>query len=227
MTKKQRATAIVAALEKVYPTAECALQYNGEPWKLLVMGILSAQCTDKRVNIVCEEMFKKINTLEAMANADVSLIEHYVKPCGLYKTKAKNISACTKILIEKYNGILPDDMNSLLELPGVGRKIANLLLGDIFKKPSIVTDTHCIRLAGRMGLCEKDEKNPVKVEKALLKIIEPEKQVDFCHRMVFFGREYCSARSPKCDSCPLSDICKKAGAGPQRIPPLSEKKLLS
>lgn len=210
MTKKQRGAAVVAALEEVYPIAECALQYEGEPWKLLVMGILSAQCTDKRVNIVCEEMFRELNSLEAMANADVSVIEAYVKPCGLYKTKAKNISSCAKILIEKYNGILPDRMEALLELPGVGRKIANLLLGDIFKKPSIVTDTHCIRLAGRMGLCEKGEKNPVKVEKALLKVIEPEKQVDFCHRMVFFGREYCTARSPKCDACPLSDICKKA-----------------
>lgn len=218
MTKKQRAAAIVAALEKIYPEAECALKYDGEPWKLLVMGILSAQCTDKRVNIVCEEMFKEISTLEKMAQAEVSVIENYVKPCGLYKTKAKNISACAKILIEKYNGVLPDDMESLLELPGVGRKIANLLLGDIFGKPSIVTDTHCIRLAGRMGLCEKGEKNPVKVEKALLKIIEPEKQVDFCHRMVFFGREYCPARSPKCDECPLSNICKKrvAPAGNDR-----------
>ena len=190
MNKKQRGAAIVSALEQIYPVAECALKYEGEPWKLLVMGILSAQCTDKRVNIVCEEMFKEIVTLEDMANAEISLIESYVKPCGLYKTKAKNISACAKILMEKYNGELPDEMEKLLELPGVGRKIANLLLGDIFGKPSVVTDTHCIRLAGRMGLCEEGEKNPLKVEKALLKIIEPQKQVDFCHRMVFFGREY-------------------------------------
>lgn len=210
MNKKQRGAAIVSALEQIYPVAECALKYEGEPWKLLVMGILSAQCTDKRVNIVCEEMFKEIVTLEDMANAEVSLIESYVKPCGLYKTKAKNISACAKILMEKYNSELPDEMEKLLELPGVGRKIANLLLGDIFGKPSVVTDTHCIRLAGRMGLCEKGEKNPLKVEKALLKIIEPQKQVDFCHRMVFFGREYCTARSPKCDICPLAEICKKA-----------------
>ncbi|MBR5515730.1 MAG: endonuclease III [Clostridia bacterium] len=212
MTEKQRAAAIVAALENIYPNAECALQYEGEPWKLLVMGILSAQCTDKRVNIVCEEMFREINTLEAMAKADISLIEKYVRPCGLYKTKAKNISSCAKILVEKYNSQLPDDMDALLEFPGVGRKIANLLLGDIFGIPSVVTDTHCIRLASRMGLCEKNEKNPYKVEKALLKVIEPEKQVDFCHRMVFFGREYCTARSPKCEICPLAQICKM-GAG--------------
>ena len=210
MTKKQRAAAIVAALEEIYPSAECALLYEGEPWKLLVMGILSAQCTDKRVNIVCGELFRELDSLEAMAKAEVSVIESYVKPCGLYKTKAKNISNCAKILIEKYNGILPNTMEDLLELPGVGRKIANLLLGDIFKKPSIVTDTHCIRLSGRMGLCEKGEKNPVKVEKALLKIVAPEKQVDFCHRIVFFGRDYCTARSPKCGICPLAQICKKA-----------------
>ena len=160
MTKKERALAITERLEQIYPSAECALEYNGEPWKLLVMGILSAQCTDKRVNIVCEEMFKHLPTLEAMAEAEVRTIEDFVKPCGLYKTKAKNISACCKILIEKYNGELPRTMEELLELPGVGRKIANLLLGDIFRIPSIVTDTHCIRLSGRMGLCPKGEKNP-------------------------------------------------------------------
>lgn len=210
MTKRERAAAIVARLEEIYPSAECALQYNGEPWKLLVMGILSAQCTDKRVNIVCEEMFKYIPTLAAMAEAETATVENFVKPCGLYKTKAKNISACAKILIEKYNGELPRTMEQLLELPGVGRKIANLLLGDIFRIPSIVTDTHCIRLAGRMGLCPKGEKNPYKVEKALIPIIPKDKQVDFCHRMVWFGREYCTARSPKCDTCPLAELCKKA-----------------
>lgn len=202
--------AIVDALEAIYPEPECALQYNGEAWKLLVMGILSAQCTDKRVNIVCEEMFREIKTLEEMAQASVERIEYFVKPCGLYKTKAKNISLCAKKLVEEYNGILPDDMKALLDFPGVGRKIANLLLGDIFKKPAIVTDTHCIRLSGRMGLCPKGEKNPLKVERALVALIPPEKQSDFCHRMVFFGREYCPARSPKCDECPLAHICKKA-----------------
>ena len=210
MTKRERALAIVEKLEEIYPSAECALQYNGEPWKLLVMGILSAQCTDKRVNIVCEEMFKYIPTLEAMAESEVETIENFVKPCGLYKTKAKNISACCKILIEKYNGELPQTMEELLELPGVGRKIGNLLLGDIFRIPSIVTDTHCIRLSGRMGLCPKGEKNPYKVEKALIPIIPKDKQVDFCHRMVWFGREWCTARAPKCDACPMADICKKA-----------------
>ncbi|MBQ4562738.1 MAG: endonuclease III [Clostridia bacterium] len=210
MTKKERAKAIVERLEQIYPSAECALEYNGEPWKLLVMGILSAQCTDKRVNIVCEEMFKHLPTLEAMAEAEVQTIEDFVKPCGLYKTKAKNISACCKILIEKYNGELPRTMEELLELPGVGRKIANLLLGDIFRIPSIVTDTHCIRLSGRMGLSPKGEKNPYKVEKALVPVIPKDKQVDFCHRMVWFGREYCTARAPKCDGCPLSDLCKKS-----------------
>jgi len=216
LVKKERAAKIIAALEELYPEAECALEYKGEPWKLLVMGILSAQCTDKRVNIVCEDMFTEIDTQEKMAQAPVELIERYVKPCGLYKTKAKNISACAKKLVNEFGGVLPDDMDTLLTFPGVGRKIANLLLGDIFKKPAIVTDTHCIRLAGRMGLTPKDEKNPLKVEKELVKIIPPEKQSDFCHRMVFFGREYCSARSPKCEECPLKTLCKKAGADPQR-----------
>lgn len=210
MNKKQRALEITAALEKIYPTAECALHFNNEPWRLLVMGILSAQCTDKRVNLVCEEMFSQIDTLEKMAEAPMSVIEQYIKPCGLYKTKAKNISACAKKLVEEYDGILPDDMDTLLSFPGVGRKIANLLRGDIFKKPVIVTDTHCIRLSGRMGLTPRDEKNPLKVEKVLIPLIPPEKQSDFCHRIVFFGREYCTARSPKCDICPIKDICKKA-----------------
>lgn len=208
MVKKERALAIVAALEEIYPEAQCALEYKGEPWKLLIMGILSAQCTDKRVNIVCEDMFREIDSIEKMAQAPVELIEYYVKPCGLYKTKAKNISACAKKLVNEFDGILPDDMDTLLTFPGVGRKIANLLMGDIFGKPAIVTDTHCIRLSGRMGLTPKDEKNPLKVERALVKLIPPEKQSDFCHRLVFFGREYCPARSPKCGQCPLKDICK-------------------
>ncbi len=210
MTKAERAAAIVARLEEIYPIPECALQYNGEPWKLLVMGILSAQCTDKRVNIVCDEMFRYLPTLSDMAKAEVSVIEGYVKPCGLYKTKAKNISACCKILMNEYNGELPSSMEELLTLPGVGRKIANLLMGDIFRVPSVVTDTHCIRLSARMGLTPKGEKDPLRTEKALVKIIPKDKQVDFCHRMVYFGREYCTARSPKCEACPMADICKKA-----------------
>ena len=210
MNKKERAAQIVSRLEKVYPNAACALEYGGEPWKLLVMGILSAQCTDKRVNIVCRGLFERFPDINSMADASPEDIEELIRSCGLYKTKAKNINACCKMLIERYGAEVPHTMEELLSLPGVGRKIANLILGDIYKIPSVVTDTHCIRLAGRMGLCKKGEKNPVKVEKELVLLIAPDKQVDFCHRLVMFGREYCSSRSPRCSECPIAELCKKA-----------------
>ncbi len=206
--KRERMAQIVARLEDIYPEAECALEYGGEPWRLLVMGRLSAQCTDARVNIVCKELFGKFPTLEALAAAPLERIEEIVRPCGLYRTKAANIKSACIALIERYDGVLPDTMEELLTLDGVGRKIANLLLGDIYKKPAVVADTHCIRICGRLGFYPEALKDPHKVELTLSEIIEPEKQSDFCHRIVWFGRETCSARAPKCNECPLADLCK-------------------
>ena len=206
MTKKNKALAAVAVLEEKYPDAECALQWKGEPWKLLVMGMLSAQCTDARVNIVCESLFVKYPTARDIAEADVDALGEDIKSCGLWRMKAKNIKAACGMLVDEYCGVLPDDMDELLRLPGVGRKIANLLLGDVYGKPAIVADTHCIRISGRLGLCAPT-KDPVAVEKALVKIVPPEKSSDFCHRLVWFGREVCTARSPACGDCPMKEIC--------------------
>ena len=205
--KIQRAAAIVEALKNVYPSAECALQYEGEPWRLLVMGRLSAQCTDARVNIVCRDLFARFPTPKAMAEAPIKDIEDVIRPCGLYRTKAANIKDACARLVEVYGGVLPDDMDELLTFPGVGRKIANLLLGDIYRRPAIVADTHCIRISERLGLTPRGCKDPVKTEKTLIPLISPEEQSDFCHRIVWFGREWCTARSPKCDNCPLATLC--------------------
>lgn len=194
-------------LEEVYPSAECALKYNGEPWKLLVMGRLSAQCTDARVNIVCEELFARFPTLKSLADGELDEIARIVRPCGLFNTKAKNIKDACLMLVEEFDGVLPDNMEKLLSLPGVGRKIANLLLGDIYGIPSVVADTHCIRICGRLGMYDEKLKDPTRVEKILSKLVLPEYQTDFCHRIVQFGRDTCSARSPKCEGCVLSDIC--------------------
>ena len=199
---------ICSRLEARYPSAECALEYGGEAWKLLVMGRLSAQCTDVRVNIVCRELFSKYPTYSALADAPLEDIEEAVKPCGLYHTKAKNIKDSCAMLRDEFGGVLPDTMDELLRFPGVGRKIANLLLGDVYKKPAIVTDTHCIRICGRLGFYPESLKDPYKTELILTKLCEPQKQSDFCHRIVFFGRDVCSARSPKCGECPLSDLCE-------------------
>ena len=207
--KKQRGAEIVEALKKVYPASECALEYEGEPWKLLVMGRLSAQCTDARVNIVCRELFQVFPTAKALADGELSEIERIVRPCGLYRTKAESIKAACKMLVEDYGGVIPANMDELLKFPGVGRKIANLLLGDIYKMPAIVADTHCIRICGRLGFYPETQKDPTKVEKTLVPIIEPSEQSDFCHRIVMFGREYCMARSPRCDECPISSLCDK------------------
>lgn len=208
--KIERAATIVERLKARYPSAECALQYEGEPWRLLVMGRLSAQCTDARVNIVCRELFARFPTPRALADAPIEDVESIVRPCGLYRTKAQNIKDACAMLVEQYNGVLPADMDALLTFPGVGRKIANLLLGDIYHLPAIVADTHCIRISGRLGLVPAGCKDPTKVEHALVPIIAPDEQSDFCHRIVWFGREVCTARSPKCDSCPLRDLCKEA-----------------
>jgi endonuclease-3 len=204
---KEQAAEIVELLKEKYPSAECSLEYKGEAWKLLIMGRLSAQCTDARVNIVCEELFKRLPTLEAMANAPLEQIEELIKACGLYHSKAKNIKEACQMLIDEYNGELPDTMEELLKLPGVGRKIANLLLGDIYHKPAVVTDTHCIRICGRLGFYPESEKTPYKIEKILMTKIAPEEQSDFCHRLVLFGRETCSARAPLCDACQLNGHC--------------------
>ena len=205
--KLQRAAAIVEALKEIYPDAECALQYEGEPWRLLVMGRLSAQCTDARVNIVCRELFARFPTPEALAYGPLEEIEAIVRPCGLYRTKAANIKdACTR-LVEDYDGTLPDSMEELLTFPGVGRKIANLLLGDIYKKGGVVTDTHCIRICGRLGFYPETVKEPLKVERILTPLIAEEEQSDFCHRIVQFGRDTCMARGPRCEECPLKELC--------------------
>ena len=205
--KKKRAAEIVARLKERYPEAECALQYEGEPWRLLVMGRLSAQCTDARVNLVCRDLFARFPAPEALAYAEVEEIEDIVRPCGLYHTKAANIKDACARLVEVYDGVLPDDMDELLTFPGVGRKIANLLLGDIYHRPAIVADTHCIRISGRLGLVPAGCKDPTKVERTLIPLIAPEEQSDFCHRIVWFGREVCAARAPKCKECPLADLC--------------------
>ncbi len=210
MTKKQRALEIIERLKKEYPDASCTLDYN-EAWKLLVSVRLAAQCTDARVNVVVQDLYAKFPNVEALANAPVEEIEAIVKPCGLGHSKARDISACMKMLQEKYNGNVPDNFEQLLELPGVGRKSANLIMGDVFGKPAIVTDTHCIRLTNRMGLVD-GIKEPKKVEMELWKLIPPEEGSDFCHRLVEHGRAVCTARTkPYCDRCCVADVCKKVG----------------
>ena len=210
MTKKQRTLEIIERLKKEYTDAACTLDYD-QAWKLLVSVRLAAQCTDARVNVVVEGLFEKYPSVEALAAADVEDIEAIVRPCGLGKSKARDISACMKMLRDEYDGKVPDDFNALLKLPGVGRKSANLIMGDVFGKPAIVTDTHCIRLTNRMGLVD-GIKEPKKVEMELWKLVPPEEGSDFCHRLVMHGREICTARTkPYCDRCCLNDICKKMG----------------
>lgn len=208
MTKKQLALEVIRRLKEEYPASDCTLEYN-EAWKLLVSVRLAAQCTDARVNVVVQDLYKEFPTVEALANAPVERIEELVKPCGLGHSKARDISACMKVIWEKYEGRVPDVFEELLELPGVGRKSANLIMGDVYKKPAIVTDTHCIRLSNRIGLVDNITE-PKKVEMALWKLIPPEEGNDFCHRLVDHGRAVCTARTkPYCDKCVLSDICKK------------------
>lgn len=207
MTKKQRALQIIERLEQEYPLAACSLEYD-EAWKLLVSVRLAAQCTDARVNVVVKELYAEYPTLEALAQASPEEIEHMVKPCGLGRSKARDIHKCMNMLVQQYGGRVPDSMEELLKLPGVGRKSANLILGDIFGKPAIVTDTHCIRLVNRMGLVD-GIREPKKVEMALWKLIPPEKGNDFCHRLVHHGREVCTARNAYCERCCLNEICKK------------------
>ena len=210
MTKEERALEVIRRLKEEYPDAGCTLDYN-EAWKLLVSVRLAAQCTDARVNVVVEELYKKYPDVDALAAADMEDIERIVRPCGLGKSKARDISACMKILKEEYNGQVPGDLQALLNLPGLGRKSANLIMGDVFGKPAIVTDTHCIRLVNRIGLVDQI-KEPKKVEMALWKIIPPEEGSDFCHRLVYHGPDVCTARTqPHCDRCCLADVCDRVG----------------
>ena len=210
MTKKQRALEIIERLKKEYPDATCSLDYD-QAWKLLVSVRLAAQCTDARVNVVVEDLYEKFPDVNALAEAPVEEIEKIVRPCGLGNSKARDISACMKILRDEYAGKVPEDFDTLLKLPGVGRKSANLIMGDVFGKPAIVTDTHCIRLTNRMGLVD-GIKEPGKVEMALWKLIPPEEGSDFCHRLVYHGREVCTARTkPHFDRCCLQDVCKQVG----------------
>ena len=210
MTKKQRTLEIIERLKKEYPDSDCTLDYD-QAWKLLVSVRLAAQCTDARVNVVVEELYRVFPDVNALAEASAEEIEKIVHPCGLGRSKARDINACMKVLRDEYGGKVPDDFDKLLALPGVGRKSANLILGDVFGKPAIVTDTHCIRLVNRMGLVD-GIKEPAKVERELWKIVPPKEGSDFCHRLVDHGRAVCTARTtPYCDKCCLWDICKKVG----------------
>ncbi|MCR5557172.1 MAG: endonuclease III [Butyrivibrio sp.] len=206
MTKKKLALEVIERLKKEYPDAVCTLAYD-KAWQLLVSVRLAAQCTDARVDMITPLLYEKFPTVEALANAEVSEIEKIVRPCGLGNSKARDISACMKVIHEKYNDGVPDTMEELLALPGVGRKSANLVLGDVFGKPAIVTDTHCIRLCNLIGLVD-NIKDPAKVEKELWQIIPPEEGNSLCHRFVTHGRAVCVARRPDCERCCLKDICK-------------------
>ncbi len=198
---------IIELLNPLYPDALCSLEYNDDPWRLLVMARLSAQCTDERVNIVSVPLFEKYPTVYDMASAELTEVEDIVRPCGLYHTKAESIVAAAKLIVGRHDGRVPDSLDDLLALPGIGRKIANLIRGDVFGAPGIVADTHCIRINGKFGFYDTSLKDPAKVEKILSGIVPPEEQSAYCHRMVLFGREYCQARSPRCAECPLATEC--------------------
>lgn len=210
MTKEELTLEVIARMKKEYPLAVCTLDYN-DAWKLLVSVRLAAQCTDARVNVVVKDLYAKFPDVDALANAPVEEIEAIVKPCGLGRSKARDISACMKMLRDQFDSRVPDDFDALLSLPGVGRKSANLIMGDVFGKPAMVTDTHCIRLVNRIGIVE-GVKEPKKVEMVLWKLVPPEEGSDFCHRLVYHGRDVCTARTkPHCERCCLSDICAKTG----------------
>ena len=208
MTKKQRALNAVEILKKVYPDAICSLTAEN-PFELLVAVRLSAQCTDARVNLVTPALFAKYRTLDDYANADIQDVEEIIKSCGFYHDKAKSIVGMAQMVRDVYGGTVPDTIEELVKLPGVGRKTANLIVGDVYGKESIVVDTHMIRISNRIGLV--DVKDPVKIEMALKKVIPPEEGAAFCHRVVLFGRDTCSARKPLCDGCPMAENCKKVG----------------
>ena len=195
-------------LEKLYPNAICSLN-SKNPFELIVATRLSAQCTDARVNLVTPSLFEKYPTPKSLASARQEDVEQCIKSCGLYKTKAKSLIEMSKTLCEKFDGQVPDNMKDLTSLPGIGRKTANLILGDVFGQPAVVADTHLIRISNRLGLC--DSRDPYKVEIKLKSVLDPHRSSDFCHRIVLFGRDICTARSPKCDKCPLIALCKSKG----------------
>ena len=208
MRKKQRAEKAVLALENYYPNAICSLDYK-DAFQLLIATRLSAQCTDKRVNLVTPSLFREFPTPEKMANAEIKRVEELIKTCGLYKTKAKDLILIAKGIMENFGGKVPDTIENLVTLSGVGRKTANLVVGDIYKKPAVVCDTHFIRLCNRLGFV--NTKNPLTVENEMRKILPPDKSNDFCHRSVLLGREICTARTAFCDKCPLNEVCLKKG----------------
>ena len=207
MRSKKQVLEIVRLLEEEYPLAECTLDYKKD-YELLFSVRLAAQCTDARVNMITPALFERFPTLQSFAGAEVGEVEEYVRSCGFYRAKARDIVACAKLLVDNYGGKVPDSMEELLKLPGVGRKTANLILGDVFKIPgSTVVDTHCIRISNRLGLVD-DLKDPVKIEFALRKQLPPEKSSDFCHRIVLHGRAVCTARKPMCENCRLKSVCQ-------------------
>ncbi|MBR3424411.1 MAG: endonuclease III [Clostridia bacterium] len=205
---------IISTLADLYPDAVCSLEYGGDPWRLLVAARLSAQCTDERVNIVCRPLFERFPDPVSAMGCDIAELEEIIKPCGLFRMKAKNIRDASRMIVDDFGGKVPDTMEGLLSLPGVGRKIANLILGDVYGKGGIVADTHCIRICGRLGYYGTDKKDPVFTERTMEKVVPREEQSAFCHRLVLFGREYCSARAPRCGECPLKEYCSfgKSGA---------------
>lgn len=207
MNNATRAHDVERALEGLYPDAACSLEYGGDAWRLLVASRLSAQCTDERVNLVTPELFRIYPNAESMSTAELSRVEDIIRPCGLFRMKAKNIIDMSMMIVTRYGGRVPDTMDELLALPGVGRKIANLVLGDVYGLGGIVADTHCIRICGRLGFYDSSKKDPTFTERTMEKLITREKQSDFCHRLVIFGREFCMARAPRCDECPLSSLC--------------------
>lgn len=206
MRKKERVISAVETLEKLYPDAICSLEYT-DAFQLLIATRLSAQCTDKRVNMVTPQLFKNFPDAKCMASAPLGKVEELIKTCGLYKTKAKDLIGIGRMITEIYGGVVPDTIEELTKLPGVGRKTANLVCGDIYKKPAVVTDTHFIRICNRLGFVNST--NPLTVEKEMRKLLPPEKSNDFCHRTVLFGRDICTARNAKCALCPLNEFCPK------------------
>ncbi len=208
LSKGELADEFSARLKKIYPTAECALEYEGDPWRLLVMARLSAQCTDKRVNEVSRKLFLEIPTPQDAANISQERLEELIRSCGLFRTKAQSIRESAEKIVRDFGGEVPKTEEELLSLSGVGRKIANLILGDLYGKGGVVCDTHFIRICGRVGFYPEDMKTPEKAEKILNPLIEQSERADFCHRVVLFGREYCGARSYTCASCPMLDICR-------------------
>lgn len=205
MNNKEKAAFVAAQLEKLYPDPECGLWFGGSPFRLFVMGVLSAQCSDKSVNAVAPDLFARFPDAAAMADSEVGQLEECIHTLGLYNSKAKNLRAACKMICESFGGEIPREMNDLLKLPGVGRKVANLIRGDLYGLGGIVADTHCIRISGRLGF--SDGKDPLKTERALDVLVPKDQQSDFCHRLVNFGRDVCNARNPKCDKCPLTSVC--------------------